>query len=61
MGCIKNEDIIGYEIEGRVYCCECFKDEFGDNPEIREDEILTEQNRDDYDGLIFCDIHKKEI
>jgi hypothetical protein len=59
MGRIKKDDVKGYLIEG-VYCCpNCIEgNELGD---MDEDDILTQQQLETGDDLIFCDRCKHEI
>lgn len=62
MGFIDGEDIIGYRIENMgVFCVECFEKEYGESHEISESDIITESDRDNYEGLTFCDSCKKKI
>jgi hypothetical protein len=59
MGLVRSEDIIGYEIDGQIVCPECIMP--GENDTISEDQILTEDARENGDVRLFCDRCHKEL
>ena len=62
MGDIEKEDILGYNLSGgKVLCCECCDGEYGDDHEISEVEVITEADRDNHPGSLFCDSCRNEI
>ena len=59
MGFVKNEEIRGYQFDNEVVCSDCATKQ--DLEELKEDEILTEDDIEKSDGTYFCDRCKKEI
>jgi len=56
----KPEEIAGYYADDELYCAECL--ELGNAPEIEDPEaILTEDEVEKTEDLIFCDICKERI
>ena len=56
MAAIKNEEILGYIIDGEHVCCECA--EAKEVAEAKQDELILDS---DDDASIFCDRCKERI
>ena len=59
MAKVELEDIVGVWLPtGELVCVDCMEDHEWD--EISQENILTEDSRDD-DSIYFCDRHRKKI
>jgi hypothetical protein len=60
MGIIKQDEIRGYSIDGKIYCLECAEKNFSNGvlDKCSENEIITEQIIGD--DLYFCDFHDED-
>lgn len=58
MGLTRNEDVLGYQVDGKYYCQKC-AGKYLPQP-LREDNLVTSDDVDEEDYL-FCDECKKEI
>jgi len=59
MARIKSEDILGYYVGEELICSKCITDE--ELSEVKQDDILTEQDANNSDDMFFCDRCKKKI
>jgi uncharacterized protein with PIN domain len=62
MSTIKREDVVGYYVDDRTLCPECYN-ALGNSDEssLTEDDILTQKEAEASDDLIFCDECKQKI
>ncbi len=58
MGKIEKGEVLGCEIDGKIYCNECSSKIEG---AIMEDDLITKDDYEDADDLYFCDECKKGL
>jgi hypothetical protein len=58
MSIVNKDEIKGYRIDDRIYCCDCFE-ELSPEPELTVDCLITEAS--DEERFCFCDECSKKF
>lgn len=59
MAFIKKDDIVGFRFDSEVVCTDCVTQE--DLQDLKQHNIITEDEVEQADGHFFCDRCKEEI